>query len=91
MQETNDGSPAGTITAQRPAAGERVSPGAAVQLVVAAAVAEPATTPPALPASKSASRVAQGLEVPDLTGLTIDEARDRVARRGLTIGSVSVR
>jgi len=93
VQETTDGSPAGTITAQRPAAGERVSPGAAVQLVVAAAAAdaEPATTPRALPTSKSASRVAQGIEVPDLTGLTIDEARDRVARRGLTIGSVSVR
>ena len=92
VHETNDGSPAGTISAQRPAAGERVSPGAAVELVVAtAAVAEPATTPRAVPAAKSTNRVAQGIEVPDLTGLTIDEARDRVARRGLTIGSVSGR
>ena len=91
MHETNDGGPAGTITAQRPAAGERVSPGAAVELVVAAAVAEPAATPRALPTAKSANPVAQGIEVPDLTGLTIDEARDRVARRGLTIGSVSGR
>ena len=90
IRERNEGSPPGTIAAQRPAAGDRVNPGSTVDLVVAVASATP---PPATPRAerKRETRVAPGIGVPDLTGLTIEEARDRVARRGLAMGSVTGR
>ena len=90
IRETNKGTPPGTIAAQRPAAGDRVNPGSAVDLVVAVAAATP---PPTTPRAehKRETRVAPGIAVPDLTGLTIEEARDRVTRRGLAMGSVTGR
>ena len=92
VREANENGPAGTITAQRPGAGERVSPGAAVDLVVArSSGAKPAPTSRARSDPKTENRVAQGIEVPALTGLSIEEARDRTSRRGLTVGSVTTR
>jgi beta-lactam-binding protein with PASTA domain len=91
ISETRQGGIAGAITAQRPAAGERVGPGTAIDLVVTAASlpklekVERSTTP------KVEARVPQQVEVPSLTGLSVDVARDRLVRRGLSVGSVSVR
>lgn len=92
VQEANKSGVAGTITAQRPIAGERVSLGAAIDLVVAApTVAKSETTPRVAPNPKSENRIAQDVEVPALSGLAIAVARDRLARRGLTVGRVSAR
>jgi beta-lactam-binding protein with PASTA domain len=92
VREANESGPDGAITAQRPGAGDRVSLGAVVDLVVArSSTAKAETTSRVQPDPKTENRVAPGIEVPALTGLSIDEARDRVARRGLTVGSVTAR
>ncbi len=89
-EETGAGT-VGTISAQRPAAGERVSPGSAIDLVVVAApVARPASARPP-PKPKVEPPVAQDSEVPALTGLAIDVAKDRIVRRGLSVGRITVR
>ena len=91
-ETTKERGPAGTITGQRPSAGARVSPGAAVDLFVTRALAaKPATIRVRCPIRRPTIRIAKGVEVPDLTGLSIEQARSRVTRRGLTVGSVSGR
>ena len=92
VQEANKSGVSGTITTQRPIAGERVSRGAAIDLVVAApTVAKSETTPRVAPNPKNENRLAQDVEVPALSGLTIAVARGRLERRGLTVGRVSAR
>jgi TIR domain-containing protein/PASTA domain-containing protein len=76
-----------------PPATERVTPATPIDLNTAAAPPsvvkpEPAR-PPAQP--KIETRVPQNPEVPSLTGLAVDVARDRIARRGLSVGRVSVK
>ena len=76
-----------------PSAAERVTPATPVDLNEAAAppsVAKPEPVrPPAKP--KVETRVPQNSEVPALTGLAVDVARDRITRRGLSVGRVSVK
>jgi beta-lactam-binding protein with PASTA domain len=91
VREMTGGGTDGTITAQRPAAGERVGLGTTIDLVVAAAaVAKPESIRPPSK-SKSEPRAVPDLEVPALTGLSIEVARDRLVRRGLSVGRISVK
>jgi len=92
VRETTGAGTVGTITAQRPAAGERVNPGTAIDLGVVAAAAvvkSESVRPP--PKPKGETPVAQDSEVPALTGLAIDVAKDRLVRRGLSVGRINVR
>jgi len=91
VKETPGGDAVGTITTQRPAAGERVGLGTRIDLVVAAAaVAKPEIVrQPQKP--RSETKVPQDPEVPPLIGLSSEVARDRIVRRGFIVGDVSVR
>jgi hypothetical protein len=91
VKELNAAGTAGTITAQRPVAGERVNRGTAIDVVVvAAAVVRPESVRPP-PKSTSETRIVPDLEVPALIGLSIEVARDRLVRRGLSVGRVSAK
>jgi hypothetical protein len=90
VKELQAAGTAGTITAQRPVAGERVNLGTAIDVVVVAAAARPESVGPP-PKSTSETRMEQDPEVPALIGLSIEVARDRLVRRGLTVGRVSAR
>jgi len=91
VRETIGAGTVGTIAAQRPAAGERVSPGSAIDLVVVAAPVAKSESVRPQPKPKAETRAAEDSEVPALTGLAIDVAKDRVVRRGLSVGRITVR
>ena len=86
---TEPSPPAAPADVHPPAAG----PATPIDVNAAAAsppVAKPEPVrPPAKP--KIETRVPQTPEVPSLTGLAVDVARDRIARRGLSVGRVSVK
>ncbi len=88
VKETPGGGAVGTITVQHPAAGERVDPGTPIDLVIAAATATKAGV---VHQPKTETKAAQDPEVPALTGLASEVARDRIVRRGFIVGSVSVK
>jgi beta-lactam-binding protein with PASTA domain len=74
--------PAGTVVAQRPAAGARVLPGSSVRVTLARAPArEPVDPPP--PAGQE-----ERVEVPDLFGAPLDQVRARLRGARLTLGGV---
>lgn len=91
VKETPGGGAVGTITVQHPAAGERVGPGTPIDVVIAAAAVAKADIVRQPQKTKSETKAAQDLEVPALTGLASDVARDRIVRRGFIVGSVSVK
>jgi hypothetical protein len=91
VRQTAGGGPVGTITAQRPVAGERVGPGTTIDLEVAAAAATKPEIVRQPPKSKAETTVVPDAVVPALTGLASEVARDRIVRRGFSVGRVSVR
>jgi hypothetical protein len=91
VAETPGGGAVGTITVQHPAAGERVDPGTPIDLVIAAAAVSKAQIARQAQQPKTETKTPQDPEVPALTGLASDVARDRIVRRGFIVGSVSVK
>ena len=91
VKETPGGGAVGTITVQHPAAGERVGPGTPIDVVIAAAAVTKGEIVRQPQKPKSETKAAQDPEVPALTGLASDVARDRIVRRGFVVGSVSVK
>jgi TIR domain-containing protein/PASTA domain-containing protein len=91
VKEMPGGGAVGTITVQHPAAGERVDLGTPIDLVIAAAVVTKANIVREPQKPKSETKAAHDPEVPALTGLASDVARDRIVRRGFIVGSVSVK
>ena len=105
FRETTDAGVSGSIVAQRPVAGELAGKGDAVEVVIARSPSVESvkaqrdgssqarkTRPPDTAADRGRPAAAtQGIEVPAVTGLLLSEARDRLARRGLTIGRIERR
>jgi hypothetical protein len=91
VRQMAGGGAVGTITAQRPVAGERVDPGTTIDLDVAAAAATKPAVVRQPPKPKAETTVVPDPEVPALTGLASEVARDRIVRRGFSVGRVSVR
>jgi hypothetical protein len=91
---------AGLVIAQRPIGGEQANQGASVDLVVA----RPRIVEPHGPVENGPSRSGKGrpagtasrgnaanVDVPALVGLTLEQAKDRLARRNLTVGRIEHR
>ena len=102
FRETTDAGVSGSIVAQRPAAGELASKGNAVDLVIArspsvgslkvqsddSSQAKKTRLPETTVGRGRPADATQAIEVPAVTGLLLSEARDRLARRGFTIGRI---
>ena len=76
-----------------PPTADPVSPAPPLDLNAAAAPPPAAKPEPVRPPAQPRveTRAPQNPEVPALTGLAVDVARDRIARRGLSIGRVSLK
>ena len=102
FRETTDAGVSGSIVAQRPAAGELASKGNAVDVVIArspsvgslkaqsddSSQVKKTRLPETAVGRGRPADAAQAIEVPSVTGLLLSEARDRLARRGFTIGRI---
>jgi hypothetical protein len=82
---------AGLVVAQRPAEGERVVRGTQVDLSIARApMARPAATPRE-PGERGQMGAGEPAIVPSLQGLSLADARDRLARRRLAVGTLDTK
>ncbi|MBV8171334.1 MAG: Stk1 family PASTA domain-containing Ser/Thr kinase [Candidatus Eremiobacteraeota bacterium] len=79
--------PAGTIVSQTPGAFARVSQGAAIDVVVAAGGSSAA---PPSPASSGAPAAAPSIPVPNIIGMSVDDAKGVLERNGYHLSRVII-
>jgi serine/threonine-protein kinase len=84
VEQPSATAPDDTVTAQDPAAGLRVPAGSTVALTVAVAAATTVVTTPTAPTPPPAT-----VAVPDVVGLTADDASTRLLAAGLQPGQVT--
>ncbi|MBV8595690.1 MAG: Stk1 family PASTA domain-containing Ser/Thr kinase [Candidatus Eremiobacteraeota bacterium] len=80
----------GTVVGQHPDPNSQVPQGTAVDIVVAAAPATPQPTASAGPAQSSPPQAQARSTIPDVTGMTLEDARAALAKAGYSVNRVVI-